>query len=83
MRKNVVNAKNSMSVRQSCPFRKGGVLIDTTSKIADNVNDKAAFPIIFVDTIKNYLNLDLLESKLIYKLQAAININKTILLLCR
>ena len=44
---------------------------------------KEAFSIIFVDTTKNYSDLDFLESKWINKLEATININKTILPLYR
>ena len=40
---------------------------------------KKAFSITFIDTTKNHSELDFLESKWINKLQATININKTIL----
>ena len=38
-----------------------------------------AFSITFIDTTKNHLELDFLESKWINKLQATINRNKTVL----
>ena len=44
---------------------------------------KEAFSIIFVDTTKNYSDLYFFESKWINKLEATINIKKTILLLYR
>ena len=44
---------------------------------------KEAFSIIFVDANNNYSDLDVLESKWINKLEATININKTILPLQR
>ena len=44
---------------------------------------KEAISIIFVDTTNNYSNLDFLESKWINKLEATIDINKTILPLYR
>ena len=46
-------------------------------------NLKEAFSVIFVDTTNNYSDLDFLESKWINKLEATININKTILPLYR
>ena len=33
MRRNVVNAKSSMSARQSRPFRKDGALLDTYGRV--------------------------------------------------
>ena len=39
---------------------------------------KVAFSTIFVDTTNNYSDLDFFESKWINKLEATININKTI-----
>ena len=33
MRRNVVNAKSSMSARQSRPFRKDGALTDTSGRV--------------------------------------------------
>ena len=46
-------------------------------------NLKEAFSVIFVGTTNNYSDLDFLESKWINKLEATININKTILPLYR
>ena len=44
-----------------------------------NKVSKKSFSITFIDTTKNHSELDFLESKWINKLQATININKTIL----
>ena len=44
---------------------------------------REAFLVIFVDTTNNYSDLDFLESKWINKLEATINISKTILPLYR
>ena len=44
---------------------------------------KEAFSIIFVDTTKNYSDLNFFKTKWINKLEATININKTILQLHR
>ena len=48
MLRNVVNAKSSMSARQSRPFRKDGALIDTSGRVQSQMKS-------MIEQLLNYI----------------------------
>ena len=50
MQRNVVNARSSMSARQSRPFRKDGALIDTSGRVQSQMKS-------MIEQLLNYITL--------------------------